>query len=48
MKFFLIWFHKMRWWFVVVTAIILVYTVGKPKDMSLLEWVKDLIGGLLK
>ena len=43
MKFAFIWIYKMRWWLLVVAAITLVYVVGAPKDMSLLEWVKDLI-----
>jgi hypothetical protein len=44
-KFLLTWVYRMRWWLLVVAVLVLAYTVGAPKDHSILEWVANLIKG---
>jgi hypothetical protein len=39
-RFFLTWLYKMRWWFLIVAAVVLAYTIGAPKNFALLDWVK--------
>ena len=47
-QFTLTWIFRMRWWLLILLAVTLVYTVGAPKDTTLLEWVKDLLKGVIQ
>ena len=43
MKFALVWLYKMRWFLLIVAGIVLAYTIGAPKDMGILDWIKGVI-----
>lgn len=34
---------RLKWWLLIVAVLILAYTIGGPKDMGVLEWVKSLL-----